>query len=329
MLADNRSTVVTSRFARLVTHAIVLVVAIGLASYSSVNRLPANLLRLGVSNPLAQSVSEGGQVANIDLGRDGVVVKPMAVPTSVPVQHSPISYTVLQGDTLKAIAAKFNVTIDELRWSNPNLGTAAQPRAGFVMMVPPIAGVVVQARSGDTVASLAAVWHVDPESIIDFNYLRNPASDVTDGRLLVMPAGRGSIITPTSSSTLPAAVGSLGVFTIKVGGSAGPFSPHFPFGQCTYYVATKVNIPWHGDAWTWYGSAEAAGWPVGTTPRPGAVMVTWESREFGHVAYVESINPDGSWWVSEMNYVGWGVIDQRLVRPGSVPLIGFIYPPAH
>jgi hypothetical protein len=28
-----------------------------------------------------------------------------------------------------------------------------------------------------------------------------------------------------------------------------------------------------------------------------------------------------------MNYVGWGVVDLRTVRPGSVPLIGFIYPP--
>jgi len=315
----------------LATHAIVLVVAIGLASYSSVNRnFTGNLLRLGVANPLAQSLTQGGQVSDVALGRDGVVMKPVAMPTAVPVRHDPISYTVLQDDSLKTIATKFNVTIDELRWSNPTLGTSAQPRAGNVLLVPPIAGVVVQARSGDTVQSLAAVWHVDPESIIDFNYLRNPAIELTDGRLLVLPAGRGSTITPTAAdANLPAAVGSRGVYEIKVGGSEGPYSPHFPFGQCTFYVATKVNIPWRGDAWTWYSSAQAAGWPVGTTPRVGAVMVTWESRVFGHVAYVESINADGSWWVSEMNYVGWGVIDQRLVMPGSVPLIGFFYPPTH
>jgi surface antigen/LysM repeat protein len=292
--------------------------------------LTGNLLRLGVANPLAHSMMQGGQVDAVTLGRDGVVLKPIAMPTAVPVRHDPINYTVLQGDDLKGVAAKFSVTVDELRWSNPHLGTSARPRPGDVLLVPPIAGVVVQARTGDTVQSLAAVWHVDPESIIDFNYLRHPETDLTDGRMLVLPAGHGSVITPTSAdASLPAAVGSRGVYTIKVGGSLGPFSPHFPFGQCTYYVATKVNIAWHGDAWTWYGSAQAAGLPVGTTPRVGAVMVTWESRAFGHVAYVEAINPDGSWWVSEMNYVGWGVIDQRLVRPGSVPLIGFFYPPAH
>jgi len=305
---------------------VVLLVAIGLASYSSVNHgITGGLLRLGAANPLAHSMAQGGQVADVALGRDGVVLKPMIVPTAVPVRHDPISYTVLQGDDLKSVAVKFNVTVDELRWSNPHLGTSAQPRAGDVLLVPPIAGVVVLARTGDTVQALAAVWHVDPETIIDFNYLRNPATDLTDGRILVVPAGRGSTITPTASSTLPAAVGSRGVFTIKVGGSLGPYSPHFPFGQCTYYVATKVDIPWRGDAWTWYGSAQAAGWPVGTTPRAGAIMVTWENAVFGHVSYVESINTDGSWWVSEMNYVGWGVIDQRLVRPGSVRLIGFVY----
>ena len=306
-----------------------LIVAVSLASYSSVNRgLPSSLLRLGVSNLQAQSMAQGGQVANVALGRDGVVLKPAAIPTAVPVRHDPINYTVSAGEDLKSIAAKFSLTVDELRWSNPRLGTSTKPRVGDTLLIPPIAGVVVQARKGDTIANLAAVWHVAPASIVDFNYLRDPDTELTDGRLLVLPAGRGSTITPTAAdANLPAAVGSRGVFSIKVQGTAGPYVPHFPFGQCTWYVATKVVIPWHGDAWTWYTNAQTAGWAVGATPRPGAVMVTWESRIFGHVSYVESINADGSWVVSEMNYVGWGVIDQRVVRPGQVPLIGFIYPP--
>lgn len=312
------------------THAIVLLVAIGLASYSSVSHgLPSSLLRLGVANPQAHSMAQGGQVADIAIGRDGVVVKPNALPTAVPVSHDPISYKVSAGEDLKSIATKFAVTVDELRWSNPHLGTSSRPKAGDTLLIPPIAGVVIQVRAGDTLANLAAVWHVDPVSISDFNYLRHPATDLTDGRMLIVPAGRGSTLSPTAAdANLPAAVSSRGVFAIKVAGSPGPYDPHFPFGQCTWYVATKAPIPWHGDAWSWYGNAQSAGWAVGSTPRTGSIMVTWESRVFGHVSYVESINPDGSWVVSEMNYLGWGVIDQRTVRPGSVPLIGFIYPPA-
>jgi surface antigen len=312
------------------THAVVLLVAIGLASYSSVNRgLPSGLLRLGVANPQARSMAQGGQVASISLGRDGVVLKPTMLPSSVPVSHDPISYTVGVAEDLRSIARKFSLTVDELRWSNPRLGTAARVRPGDLLVIPPIAGVVVQVRRGDTVASLGAAWHVDPVSIEDFNFLRNPVADLREGRMLTLPAGRGSTLTPTpADASLPAAVNSRGTFAIKVGGTAGGVSPNrFPFGQCTFYVASKVPIPWNGDAWTWYGSAQAAGWAVGSTPRVGAIMVTWESRIFGHVSYVEAVNGDGSWIVSEMNYVGWGVIDQRMVRPGSVPLIGFVYPP--
>jgi len=54
-------------------------------------------------------------------------------------------------------------------------------------------------------------------------------------------------------------------------------------------------------------------------------MVTWESW-VGHVAYVESVNADGSFVVSEMNYKGWGIIDTRLLHTKDVPMIGFIYP---
>jgi surface antigen len=54
-------------------------------------------------------------------------------------------------------------------------------------------------------------------------------------------------------------------------------------------------------------------------------MVTWESW-VGHVAYVEAVNADGSFVISEMNYKGWGIIDTRTLRNKDVPLIGFIYP---
>jgi len=53
-------------------------------------------------------------------------------------------------------------------------------------------------------------------------------------------------------------------------------------------------------------------------------MVTWESS-VGHVAYVEAVHPNGSFTVSEMNYVGYGRVSSRTVTTGSVSLIGFIY----
>jgi surface antigen len=89
-------------------------------------------------------------------------------------------------------------------------------------------------------------------------------------------------------------------------------------------VATRRSVTWLGNAFEWYGNAGAQGLPEGQTPRPGAIMVTWESG-WGHVAYVEQVFPDGSWKVSEMNFVGFAVVSSRTIKPGGVPLIGFIY----
>lgn len=108
--------------------------------------------------------------------------------------------------------------------------------------------------------------------------------------------------------------------------TSGPFPNHFDPGQCTWYVANKRYVPWFGNANQWIAGAEQYGFPVGTTPQVGAIMVTAESG-YGHVSYVESVNPDGSWTVSEMNYTAPFVEDTRTLRMGQVPLIypGFIY----
>jgi surface antigen len=103
-----------------------------------------------------------------------------------------------------------------------------------------------------------------------------------------------------------------------------PGGNHFAYGYCTWYVANRRNIPWMGNAIDWWPNARPYGYAEGGLPAVGAVMVTQESP-IGHVAYVESVNGDGSWTVSEMNYAGWNVVDRRTIHPGGVPLVGFIY----
>jgi surface antigen len=104
----------------------------------------------------------------------------------------------------------------------------------------------------------------------------------------------------------------------------GNIGNHFAYGYCTWYVANRRPIPWFGNAIDWWPNAATYGFSEGQTPQVGAVMVSSEAP-IGHVSYVESVNPDGSWTVSEMNYSGWNVVDQRTVTRGQVPLVGFIY----
>lgn len=106
--------------------------------------------------------------------------------------------------------------------------------------------------------------------------------------------------------------------------SGGSYPNHFTYGYCTWYVANRRPIPWYGNAIEWWPNARAYGYAEGSAPAVGAVMVTRESST-GHVAYVESVNGDGSWTVSEMNYVAWGTVSRRTLRPGQTSVVGFIY----
>ena len=48
-----------------------------------------------------------------------------------------------------------------------------------------------------------------------------------------------------------------------------------------------------GNANSWASAAQAAGFTVNNTPEEGAIMQSSEGA-FGHVAFVESVNNDGS-----------------------------------
>ena len=105
----------------------------------------------------------------------------------------------------------------------------------------------------------------------------------------------------------------------------------FSYGYCTWWVAHKRYIPWRGNAAQWWWNARPFGFAEGATPRVGAVMVMGVSATSpqGHVAYVESVNPDGSFVVSEMNWWGvpgggWNRVDYRTVS-SMRGVLGFIY----
>jgi LysM repeat protein len=314
------------RINRYLTHAVVLIVAVAISGYASINRnLGSYLTRLGPLTAQAVVVDEGGAVGNVSFGRYSTIIKPVDIPTSAPVSHLPSTYTIQSGDTLLKIAMKFGITVAEIRWSNPSLFSNDAILPGEQLIIPPTPGVVVITKGGDTIAGLAGKYHVDPSVIMDFNRLRD--SQLQTGTLLVIPGGVGPAFPPPPA----------GYWTTRSGGGAmpvvvkscclGPYvNNKFPVGWCTYYVATWRNVTWTGDAGWWYDNAKAQGYAVGPTPRVGAIMVTWESY-LGHVAYVEAVNADGSWTVSEMNYVAWNVIDWRTIKPGQLGtrLVGFIY----
>ena len=147
--------------------------------------------------------------------------------------------------------------------------------------------------------------------------LRNAASDeVLKARAQAVAdqanATQGVPVKPPASAAPPGAI------------SEAPGANRFAYGYCTWYVANRRYVPWMGNAIEWWPNARAYGYAEGQSPQVGAIMVTRESG-FGHVAYVESVNGDGTWTVSEMNFAAWNVVSRRTLRPGQAPVVGFIY----
>lgn len=99
-------------------------------------------------------------------------------------------------------------------------------------------------------------------------------------------------------------------------------------GQCTWYVYDKVNgaigSTW-GNANNWANAAKAAGYTVNHTAEAGSILQT-TAGSLGHVAYVESVNSDGSITISEMNYTGGAyVTDTRTISASEVSSYNYIH----
>jgi len=102
------------------------------------------------------------------------------------------------------------------------------------------------------------------------------------------------------------------------------------YGYCTYWAALRRQevgepIPntW-GDAHTWDDYARLAHYTVDHTPAKDSIMQT-DTGKLGHVAFVESVNPDGTWTISEMNYKGWDETDNRTLTAADAQNYNFIH----
>lgn len=99
----------------------------------------------------------------------------------------------------------------------------------------------------------------------------------------------------------------------------------FPFGQCTWWAAfNHQGVTWSGNATDWW--ANSPGNLHMSQPAVGSIAV-WRAGTaygmYGHVAIVIAVQQN-SFTVSEMNYRGVGIVDQRVTSFPDPSLWGFI-----
>ena len=237
-------------------------------------------------------------------------------------------YEVKNGDTASSIAAAFGLSTSTILSAN-NLTDTSVLKLGDKLAILPVTGASYKVQKGDSLEAIAKKYNIDSQKIIAFNEL-SADGQLKEGQTLVLPDGYLSPVAPagTTGSQLATIAGQLrptasaptAYSSINLGG--GGSGHRFPYGYCTWYVAQKRYVPWGGNAISWLSNARASGKPTGSAPRPGAIMVSGESR-WGHVALVESVS-GSSFTVSEMNYAGFGRKDYRTISTNSGVVRGFI-----
>ena len=141
-----------------------------------------------------------------------------------------------------------------------------------------------------------------------------------------------STASTSSSTSTPAAPAQTSSYTYTTGGGFPAVDPSFRaslnggyFGQCTYYVfnrmaqvGTPIGHSMMGNAAEWPSYARSYGYSVSHSPSAGSAIVFQQGLAgadptYGHVAFVEAVNADGSLYISEMNVRGLNVISYRTI----------------
>lgn len=274
-----------------------------------------------VSN-LSISLSAKAELAQADTS---VLTKPQIVQVSD--LRGISNYVTVAGDTATSVGQKYGVTADTVKWANNLTGDALT--VGQTLRIPNVDGVLYTVRSGDTIDSIAQRYSTNRDRLVSYNDLE--LGGVTPGQQIVLPGG----ILPAnerpgyaSPMTARASVSRVYSYT----GNAAVAGNRYDYGYCTWYAYNRraelgrpVGSFW-GNASTWASYARGSGYLVTNSPSVGAVLQnSWQAGGYGHVAVVESVNADGSIYVSEMNYAGWNVKSYRTISAGEASGYNFIH----
>lgn len=268
-----------------------------------------------VSN-LSQSLQVESVLAQADTS---AVSKPQIVQPTAETRTIQ-QYTTVAGDTVPAVAQKYNISGDTVKWANNLDSDALEP--GRTLAILPVSGVLYTVKSGDTLDAISAKYSVQRAVVVSYNDL-DLSGEPAPGVQLILPGGTlpnterpGYVEPPTVNNT--------NATTALRGAGAGSYSGgygnayaggisagnKYAWGNCTWYayerrmqLGSPVGSYW-GNASTWAYNARLAGFLVNGTPGVGAIMQN--GGGYGHVAIIEAVNPGVSVTISEMNGYRFG-----------------------
>lgn len=111
----------------------------------------------------------------------------------------------------------------------------------------------------------------------------------------------------------------------------------YAWGNCTQYVYNRITQLGKyidltmGNGKDWGVTGQAKGYEVSRTPQAGTAVsfpagVLGADPVYGHVAFVEKVNQDGTIYISEMNVKGLNIVSTRTISASQTSLLSYITP---
>ena len=279
---------------------------------------------------LSQTISTQSVLSQND---SNIIAKPQIVNASSDTREIK-THVVKQGQNVASIAAIYNISSKTIKWANDLNSDAVE--TGRKLKILPQDGITYTVQKKDTIESIASKYKANVDEIKTYNDL--DLGGLKAGKQLIIPEGKlpekeqPGYEDPTQAinSTSSSASNNAGINYGSFGGGSGSANNlsqsggnRYAFGNCTWYVYERrqqmgmpVGSMW-GNAATWAYNASSEGYVVNNTPSVGSMM-TNGGGAYGHVAFVESVNPGKSVEISEMNAYRFGGGFNRIGR-GTIP----------
>lgn len=325
--------VTRTSFARYISHATILGLAIGAIVFSA---SAARIAQPELVPNAPLRASSAFELASVDYtlyAAGGALLYPQsdivrqADPyTAIPdrPRRGVIEYTVQPGDVLFTIAGRFGVSPESILWNNQETlnNDPHKILPGTVLLIPPVSGVIHTIQEGDTLESIAAAYKVTVDAIVVEGAQWN---NLLEGRLppagstLIVPGGqkefKGWELPKAARRTATGiAAPALGLCSSVSGGLVG--SGSFIWPANSHWVSGYNYSAWHQGV----DLAGRLGDAVFAADSGFVVYAGWSNVGYGNLVVIDHANGWQTWYghLSQI-YVTCG---QTVWQGGTIAAVG-------